>query len=187
MFTLDVYKDDRAPAIALLLVTLKKFGTECLDLEPQLLRQEIEKTYNIKLSQINHDKLHAAIIILSTDAFEKDWRVFETCCHILCNKLVEHDELNELETEEIIAASAEASLIKQSVLESEETINYDDEVRAYAGLVFYNHGFHCAPKLFPQAIMPKSNKCDDKEKNEGLQEIFNTRIEIVLDYLEKID
>jgi hypothetical protein len=187
MFTRDVYKDDKAPSIALLAVTIKKYGIESLEYEPELLRQEINRDYDIRISTLNHDKLQAAITVLFTEAFENDWRVFETCCHLFNNTLVDHDIVNPLEAEELIVGIVEATIIKESILEDKEKLHYDDEIRVYAGRIFYDYGFHKAPKLFSEAIMPKTVGGSDKEKNAALNELFEAHTQYILDYLEKIN
>jgi hypothetical protein len=181
MFTKDIYLDEKAPAFALLFITIRKYGMDMLHYEPELVREEIEKDYGIKLPTINHDKLQAAIVILATETYENDWRVFETCNHLFNNSMIDHDVMHKLEAEEIIVGQAEVSLIRS------EPIKYDDEIRAYAGIVFHDYGMHKAPKLFPQALMPDSVKCKDDEKNEALKELFDAHAHYILSYLEKIE
>lgn len=187
MFTRDVYKDEKAPAYALLIVTLKKYGLDSLEWEPELLRQEINRDYNIRLSDLQSDKLQAAMVTLTTDHFEHDWRVFEVNGHLFNSTPIHHEDVEPLEAEELAVALAEATLIKTDTLDEGETISYGEEVRAYAGRIFYEYGMHKAPRIFPKAIMPKSNECDDKDKNTALRELFNAHAEYVLDYLEKIE
>lgn len=184
MFTRDVYKDSKAPAYALLAVTLRKYGLSALEEEPELLRAEIDRDYDIKLSDLQTNKLQAAITVMLTDHFEHDWKVFETIGHAINGSLVDHDILTPLEAEEIAVMLAEAVLIKSDT--GENRIDYGDEVRAYAGLIFHDYGMHKAPKIFPQAIMPKSVECDDKEKNLALKELFDAHVEYVLDYMERM-
>lgn len=184
MFARDVYKDSKAPGYILLAVTLRKYGLDSLDYEPELLRMQIESDYDIKLTDLQSDKLQAAITVFSTDHFEGDWRVFETCCHLFSNELVDHDVINQLEAEELIVGVAEAVLIKGDI---GDVLHYDDEVRAYAGQVFYEYGFSKPPKLFPTAIMPANAvEHDDKEKNAALKELFDAHAQYILDYYEKL-
>lgn len=187
MFTRDVFKDQSAPAFALLAVTIRKYGLSILEEEAELLRSEIDRDYDIRLSDLQSDKLQAAINILLTDHFEDDWRVFETCCHLLSNQPTEHDVLNPLEAEQIAIGLAEARLIKSEILATDEAILFGDEVRAYAGHIFYEYGFHKAPSIFPTAIMPSSVPADDVEKNEALNELYTVHLDYVLDYFEKIN
>ena len=187
MFSRDVYKDEKAPAYALLIVVLKKYGLDSLEWEPELLRAEIEKDYDIHLSDLQQDKIQAAMNILTSDHYEHDWRVFEVSSHLLNNQPMDHEDVCPLEAEEIAVALAEVRLIKTDTLDEGEKFEFGDEVRAYAGHIFYEYGMHKSPKIFPKAIMPKSNEADDKGKNEALKEIFDAHAAYVLDYLEKID
>ncbi len=188
MFTIDVYKDEKAPAFALLGVTLKKYGMEALEYPPELLRPEIDKDYNIHIADIQMDKLQAAMIVLYTDAFYDDWRVFETCCHLFNSTPTDHDIVNPLEAEDIATGIAEAALIKSSILKDGEELHYHDEVRAYAGQIFHEYGMSKAPKIFPTAIMPKNsgNSVNDDNKNEALNELFDAHSGYIISYIDKL-
>jgi len=186
MFTKDVYKDEQAPAFALLAVTLRKYGTAILEEEPEFIRMQIENDYLLKLSDLQSDKLQAAITIMITDHFQEDWRVLETCCHLLSNQPVEHDVLNPLDPEQLAIGLAEFRLIKADTQDDNDQTIFSDEVRAYIGHIMHEYGFHRAPSLFPIAIMPASAPADDVEKNEALNEVYRVHIEYVLDYLSRI-
>ena len=183
MFSRDVFKDEKAPAYALLVVVLRKYGMDSLEWEPEFLRQEIDNDYDIKLSDLQQDKLQAAINVFTSDHFEEDWRVFEVIGHLMNNQPIDFDDLSPLEPEEIAVTLAEIGLIR----DGDEKITYHDEVRAYVGLIFHEYGMHKAPKIFPTAIMPKSNEADDKDKNAALKEIFDVHAAYVLSYLEDIE
>ena len=84
-FSLDVLKDEKAPAIALLSIVVQRYGVEAFDWQPEFLRDEIKNDFNVELSDLQSDKLQAAITILKTDLFETQWEVFKTVCHLLNN------------------------------------------------------------------------------------------------------
>lgn len=189
MFNRDIYKDEKAPAFVLLGITLKKYGMEALDYDPELLRVEIEKDYSIELPDINMDKLQAAIIVMTTDHFYEDWRVFETCCHLFHNELVEADVINPLDAEDIAVGLAEATLIKASTMTDISELKFHDEIRAYAGQVFFDYGFLKAPTIFKDSIMPTSagSAENDPDKNAALKELFDGHTIFTLDYLENVN
>lgn len=187
MFSRDVFRDDKAPAYVLLGVTLKKYGLSALEEEPELLRMLIERDFDIKLSELQGDKLQAAICTMLTDQVENNWRVFEPCVHLFNNQYVEHDVLTPVEAEELAVALAEITMIKNDVLDKNELIHYGEEIKAYTGQIFYEYGMCAAPDIFPTAIMPKCNTCCNLEKNEALKELFNAHVEYILDYLEKLN
>lgn len=188
MFSLDVYKDQNAPGFALLGVTIKKYGLQSLDTDPTLLRDIIEKDFDIKLSQLQADKLQAAISVANTDSFYTDWRVFETTCHLFHNEPVDPSLVNPLDAEDIAIGLAEATLIKHDTSDAGEKHVFDDEIRAYAGKIFYDYGMSKSPKIFPTAIMPKSLGSDDndKEKNTALKELFDAHAEYIVEYVERL-
>jgi len=185
IFSRNIFKEEKAPSFALLVTTLNKYGNAALTWEPELLKHQIESDYDIKVSDLQADKLQAAITVMTTNQFETDWRVFEVVSNLFNNSATDHMEIDPLEAEEIAVALAEVALIKQGASDDDEKIDYSDEVRAYAGKVFYEYGMHKAPKIFLNAIMPESAPANDDDKNEALKELFNARVEFILDYLEK--
>ena len=177
----QVFKDEKAPVMALLSVFLKTYGVAAMGWEPELARKEIEDNYRIKMSDLQSDKLQIGISILTSDVFEYKWKVFESGSHLICNVANSLDEFHPLEVEEVIAGVAEAALIR------DEALHYGDEINAYVGKIFADYGFSHPPKLFPGAIMPIGLVAgNDDEKNEALQEIFDAHLEYVVSYVKDI-
>lgn len=188
IFSRNIFNEEKTPPFGLLVAVLSKYGTAALTWEPELLRHQIEIDYDIKMSDMQSDKLQAAIAVMTTNQFETDWRVFEVVCNLFNNSSSDHGEIDPVEPEEIAVALADVALIRQSTDSGEdERIDYSDEVRAYAGRVFYEYGMHKAPKIFPTAIMPESAPANDTIKNEALKELFDARVEYILDFLEKFN
>lgn len=180
-----VFKDETAPAYALLASVLQVYGMDALEVEPELIKEQIDKDYSLKFTQLQSDKLQAAITVMTTNQFEEDWRVFEVVCNVLCNQAVDTESVNPAEADEIATALAEVALIRNSISDDTEGLHYSDEVRAYAGRMFYDYGLSKPPQLFPSAIMPPEVvDCKDDEKNEALNELFSSRATKILEYLE---
>lgn len=185
-FAHQVLSDDKAPAFALLAVALSYFGAECFDWTPEFLKDEISHEFDVKLTDINSDKLQAAITILTTDTFESQHEVFETCCHLLNNQPDTFEDFSPLEAEEIASALVQVRMITEG---DDERLHFSDEVRAYAGLSFHAYGMCKAPDIMPTAIMPESpSDCTsaDTDKNTALLELSNAKTEEVKAYLETL-
>ena len=172
----QVFEDEKAPASVLLVVATKKYTPECYDWEPEILKAELHKDLDCEISDLQSDKLQAAILTLTTEAYENNLKIFETINHLFNHQADNLDEFNPLEAEELICGLTEAYMIRG------EEIAFSPEVRAYAGLIFHEYGFHKPPSLFHQAIMQEREGNDD-EKNEALQEIFDAKIKIVEEYI----
>ena len=179
----EVFKDEKAPAVALLMCYLNKYGDEpeAINWDSTTIWHEIKKDFGIELSEFQLDKLNAALTILMTDYYEVNWHVYELCSHLLSNVHADSSVVSPLEVEEIVKSSVDAHLIKH------ESIKYSDDVNVYVGKIFYDYGFSKPPTLFPSAILPTCNQVDDEEKNKALQELFDHRLNFVMEYVEKID
>lgn len=165
-------RDPNVPAFVLLVIVLHHFGTQCFDWEPEVLRWFIKDDYGVELTDLQSDKLQAAMLVLTTDQFESQWQVFETVCHLFCGVPDELETCNPVEAEEIAMAMAEVDIIKHT---AEDSMDFDDEVKVYAGKIFHDYGLKEAPKLLPTAIMPACVECDDKEKQDALSELYDER------------
>jgi len=183
----DIYKDDNAPLMAILWAVATNYGVKAFDWLPSILRNEIETEF-CEISDLQADKIQAAITMATTNMYETDIRTFEVCSRLSSCTPQDFEDLDPLEAEEIISGIADIYLIKG------EKIDFSDEVEVYAGKVFYDYGFREAPELFPTAILPnceKGDECervegDDSGKNEALKEIFDRKISAVQSYMSKI-
>lgn len=178
----QILKDGDAPVSALVSVVVKNYGVECFEWESVILRNEIENDFGFELTDLQSDKIQAGITVLTTDMYESDIRTFEVCTRLFTSTAQDFEDFAPLEAEELISAMTEVMLLKM------ENLDFTSDVNAYAGGVFFDYGFCKSPKLFPTAIMPEGKPiaCDDLEKNEALQEIFDEKIKIVKDYLDKM-
>ena len=172
----EILTDDKAPAIALLQLAIQQYSHECFEWEALVLKAELQRDFDCELSDLQSDKLQAAITLLTTDTYENFINVFETFNHLFNNQHAHLEELDPLEAEELIVGLTEAYLIRG------ENISFSPEVRVYVGQIFFDYGFHKPPKLFPDAIMQEKDG-DDTEKNAALQELFEEKIKITKEYL----
>lgn len=180
MLVNQVFTDEKAPVAALLTAFIKVYGVEALQWEPEIIRAEIEEDFGIELNDLQANKLHAGITMITTDRFEQDYQTFETCVNLINNQDDDFDTVNVPEAEDIVRAVGEYSLINH------DQPNFNGEVSRYAGLIFYEFGYCQAPKLFPTALLPECNKCDVEQKEEALAEAFDAHVSYVADYLEKL-
>lgn len=165
-------RDPQTSGVVLLYLAMYYYDTDCFEWEPELLRKEFEEDFNVHLTDLQSDKLQAAITIMTTDLYEQDWCVFETISHLLSNHHDDFENLNPAEAEEIINSLVEVELIKRG---DTDGIQFSDDVNAYAGIAFFEYGMHRAPDLFSSAIVPFLKPGDDREKNEALKELYDNR------------
>ena len=181
---LALLRDQDAPGSVLLAIALAKYGTECFEWEPEILRLELEEDFGIKLTDLQSDKLQAVLTLYTTDQVESNWHAFNTACHVMNNEHVDHTVFDyPLEAEYIIGALPEFEFLRND----EDGITFSPEVNAYAGLVFYDYGCSKPPTLFPTAIMPAGVvDADMTEKNAALEELYKAKKESLERYLLKV-
>lgn len=173
----EILEDESAPALVLLALVTKEYGKECYEWEPLVLKAELQDDFDCSITDLQSDKIQAAITLLTTDIYETNINVFETLNYLFINQPDNLEELNPLEAEELISGMTEAYLIRA------EKMDFSPEIRVYAGQIFYEYGMHKPPELFPEAIM-KETEGDDSEKNEALKELFEAKIKATKEYLE---
>ena len=181
----SLLKDKETPASVFLAIVFCEYGAECLNWESQVLRLEILSDFGVELSASQSDKLQAAITIMSTDACENDWQVFNNCIHALNGEPFEHDELYPIDAEQVAAAMPEIEMIRKNFLE--EGFKFSDEVNTYIGLIFFEYGLFLAPNIFPTADMPPlsgdHNSDSQAEKKEALNELYTAKKEKIKEYM----
>ncbi len=178
----EILKDELAPVTALIHVVTSTYGVEAYEWEPQILRNELEEKYQLEISDLQSDKIQAGITILTTNMYETDIRAFEVLTSLINHTAQEFEDFEPLGAEEIVVGITEAFSLRMEPLE------YSDDVRVYTGKVFHDYGFHRAPDLMPDAIMPEGFPTEgcDAEKNEALNEIFEAKVKLLDTYMKKI-
>lgn len=181
MLPLSVLKDPNAPAAALLLVVIQKYGMGCFDTIPQLLAEQIQSDFDVKLPELQLDKIQAAMVLVTTDWVEDQWEAFSTCIHLFSGISDSFEDFSTPEPEYIAKALADIYDLKG------EESGFSDEVLGYCGFIFHEHGLCKAPSIMPDAIMPEANECDSDEKDEALTEIYNERKQYIIDYMKELE
>jgi hypothetical protein len=182
-----VLADEEVPALVLAAVVLRKYGPEALEWQPELLRDELEQDYGVKVSGLQSDKLQAVFTLLLTDLYEGQWEVFETVGHLLNGQPDTFEDFSPLDAEGLAAALAHRRLV---VGDDPDRTPFSPEVRAYAGLVFQGYGLSRPPAIFPEAILPgglpEADPAALREKDEALGEMFDARTRHVREWLDRL-
>ena len=185
---IGLLKDKAIPGAALLAIAVTEYGTECFNWEPSVLRAELSDDFGTELTEAQSDKLQAAIIVVSTDHFESNWHVFNTAIHCLNNEPVDYDVYDPIDAEQLASAMAEVQILRNDFVDND--LKFDDEVNAYAGMIFSEYGLLFKPTVFPTALMPNlqgEHFADSQtEKQAALDEVYTAKKTQVLEYLEKV-
>lgn len=175
-------QDEKTPAAVCLGICIKEVEDENNDLlywEPEVLRSYLEDE-GVELTDMQHDKIQAAIGVLTTDYFENDLSVFETTCELFNNRSSYLTEQDIIEWEDLARGHCEATIIRH------ESIEYSKEILAYIGIILHEQlGLDSPPTIFPDAIIVSSSVDtteEFKEADEALTELFNAYKDHILSY-----
>jgi hypothetical protein len=186
LFSLEILRNESAPPVALLAVALRYFTVnECSEMGPEILREELERQLSVEISDLQSDKLQAALEVLTSTSFEEHWMVFNHICHLFNSRSVDFETYQHLDPEQIAVALAVVRLIRG--LESEAPIDFSDEVRAFAGQVFADYGLTRPPAIFPSALLPDNSAPGEgmDERSEALTELFDLHLKEVVAYVNR--
>lgn len=144
----EVWTGEATFATSLLLLTVDTYGTECFDWDFKTLKMEIEEDFNVKLPQVNFDRLMVAINILKTDDFFKSLPDFIAWCNVLDGDVYDPRWFDPADAEEIAWGITEALIIEPPVEEEPFT----EEIRAYIGAALDREGILNPPDILRIAL-----------------------------------
>jgi len=174
--------DDKTPAPILLGALLASYGPICMSWEPEVLRQEINESFDVEISDLQSDKIQAAVNLLLSDDFQRDYQVFETTCRLFNNRPDDFETEVLLEWEEMVNGVTDVMII------TSEVPKYSDDVRVYIGRVLEEYGMSAPPKQFKRAIMDEfvtgSVESKDDEKEMAIEELMEARTKHVASFMK---
>jgi hypothetical protein len=135
----EAFTDENTPAFILHAICLAKYGTVCLDWEPETLWLEIYEDFRIDVEESNKDKIQASIALIKTNAFYEDFQAFEAIGKSFNGQSPDFEYMTPLTPEECAWAVKEAFLIDNTPEE------FSLEVKAYVREVLREHGMFTAP------------------------------------------
>lgn len=132
-------------ATTLLTWTLDRYGPEALTWAPETLRLELERDFGVKLPKPNHDRLMAAIAIMTTDYFYTKVDRFVQLANILAFDEFDPENPDIADGEECAWAITEAMLLWPPNEEDPDDAISED-IRIYITEVLREEGYIRPPK-----------------------------------------
>lgn len=130
-----------AMATPLVLMVVDRFGTECFDLDPESMLEEIRDEWGIEPNGTAFDRLMAGIAIVTGDEFFQELPTFVEFCNLLAGGILDPNWFDPADTFECSWGLLEASLLnppEDGTLRqrlSEDVIGYIEETTKYEGYV----------------------------------------------------
>lgn len=137
-------------ATVLLTLFLDRFGMEALEWDPSTIALEIEEEFSVDLPRLNFDKLMVAIQILTADRFHKNLPDFIEFCNVLGGDIYDPHTFDPADAEEVAWGITESMLIAPP--DDADTDPFNDEIRAYIGMVLDQEGILNAPDVLRIAL-----------------------------------
>lgn len=137
-------------AITLMTILLDKYSSEFLEWDPITINEQINNDFNIKLSDINSNKIQAVITLLTTDSYHYSLEAFNNI-----NIALSGEPLNTsafflpADMEDILVGTLEAQMI-----EGDYNLNYSDNIKRFVGYMLQLHSINKKPMTLEWATVP---------------------------------
>ncbi len=175
----SIFCDPKSFATTLLVVAWDRFGPELTNWSPLGVRQNLDKTFSMKMPTKNFDRLMAAIGLVTTDEFYQRPDTFIRFCNILSGDGYDPRVWDPADADEMAWGITEAMLIHPG--EGDEP--FTDEIRWYMGAVLEQEGIVNPPDVLRLALQDQvrqnipSEYADDPEMFSALWGSQNARSE----------
>lgn len=129
--------EDLCPSSWYAALLIRKYDKDWFEWEPETLWQTIEKDFKQTPSVLTKNKINAIKTILLTDAFWKEWNIFEKVVLAFNDHIPNFYSVEVPSPGEISWAVREANFVRPGVPWSDEVVVYVQRVCKDAGLVYY--------------------------------------------------
>ena len=135
-------------ATTLVVLVVDLYGTEALQWTAETLKMELEQDFHVTLQRNVLDRLMAGILLVTSDAFFKDAKVFVDLCNVLSGAELDPTTFDPADAEEIAWGISEALLLNPPDEDEPFTI----EIRKYIGYVLNEEGISSPPDVLRIAL-----------------------------------
>jgi hypothetical protein len=116
---------------------IKKYDRLWFEWEPETLWSTIEKDFNTAVSELTRNKINAAKLIYLTDAFWKEWHVFEKVVQAFTDHIPDFFSVEPPSPAEVAWGVYEVNRMRPNITFSEEVASYVQGICKEAGLVLF--------------------------------------------------
>lgn len=145
----DAWRDSSAPATVLLAVAIELFGTECLDWEPETLREQLKSTLDVAPTQREMDRYLALVTALTTNMIYTDVYAFHHAMNALNGSTATFQTWDPVTLEELTWGLTELELNDRAGPDEKWADRFSADVRRYIGVL---SGGYAAPHALPSVI-----------------------------------
>ena len=170
----QVLTDEESYSTTLVTILIDTYGTEALEWHPATIKQQLEGDFNIQLPQFAHDRIMAAVTLLTTDFFYQAVDKFIDLCNVLGGSEFDPGTFDPADSYECAWGITEALLLSPP---EEEEEPFSDDIRRYIGFVLHDEGFVTPPDVLKIALdgdfadQVRYDLADDPEMFEGVYQM----------------
>jgi len=139
----DMLRDPDTIGTPMFILILDRFTMDVLDWEPQTLRSEIQREWNVEPPQENMDKIWALIDILGTNLFNTSLEFFIHACNALSGNSADFQNYDPATVQEMCWALAE----QHTVHPLDEGEDFSSEILEYMKASLREEGFVQVPQF----------------------------------------
>lgn len=142
--------DPASHAATLAVVAIDLLGIECMTWHPETIRLELLAETGVDTPKPNLERLYAAATLLTSDSFYKRLPTFCNVARVLSGGSVDPNFWTPPGALECAWAITESLLLAPP--EDADAAPFDDDIRAYLGMVLDDEGFMDAPDVLAIAL-----------------------------------
>ena len=146
----DAWQSKETTATVLLAIAIDLLGKECLDWEPDTVREQIEASLSVNIAQREMDRFLALRTALTTDMVYRDVVTFHHAMNALNGSEATFHTWDPVDLDELTWGLTEIMFNDRPVDDAMWAARFSDDVRRYIGVLVEDVGY--APNALPDVI-----------------------------------
>ena len=146
----DAWTSKEPTATVLLAIAIDLLGKECLDWEPDTVREQIEAALDIKVAQREMDRFLSLRTALTTDMVYQDVVTFHHAMNALSGSEATFSTWDHVDLDELTWGLTEIMFNDRPVDDAEWAARFSPDVRRYIGLLAGDGDY--APNALPDVV-----------------------------------
>ena len=168
--------DESLHALTLLKAVLTKYGAECADWDPVVIKKTLYDDF--QAARVNVDKVLAGLSVLQHDKFWNDWQTFHFIAQAFNNTHPTGDTVQKLSVAQMMVAVDTADMIRQSLQSVSYVPVFSGEVAKFIAAQALDEGIWYLPEplefanCYSSKTVIHCNDCFNEEYLDDQEDVY---------------